>query len=64
MTDTPLVGYLRLKQVLAIFPVSASTWWRGVRVGRYPKPVRLGKNMTAWRVEDIRALVETTEAGQ
>lgn len=51
-------GYLRLPQILAIIPVSKSTWWAGVRSGRYPQPTRtLGERITAWRVEDIRALI-------
>jgi hypothetical protein len=35
-----------------------STWWRGAKDGRFPKPVKLGLKTTAWRVEDIRALIE------
>ncbi|MBK6376555.1 MAG: AlpA family phage regulatory protein [Xanthomonadales bacterium] len=55
----PETGYLRLPQILAIIPVSKSTWWAGVRTGRYPQPTRaLGERITAWRVEDIRALIE------
>ena len=42
-------------------PVSRSTWWAGVKTGRFPKPVKLGPRTTAWRVEDIRALVENSE---
>lgn len=66
----PETGYLRLRQIVgrparngqpaipAIIPVSRSTWWAGVKSGRYPQPVRtLGPNITAWRVEDIRALI-------
>jgi predicted DNA-binding transcriptional regulator AlpA len=41
----------------AIIPVCKSTWWAGVKSGRYPKPVKLGERCTAWRVEDIRALI-------
>jgi predicted DNA-binding transcriptional regulator AlpA len=66
----PATGYLRLPQIIgsrksnpptpAIIPVSKSTWWAGVRSGRYPKPTRaLGERITAWRVEDIRALIES-----
>lgn len=54
----PEIGYLRLPQVLSLIPVSKSTWWVGVRTGRYPQPVKLGPRITAWRVEDIRALIE------
>jgi len=54
----PEVGFIRLNRVLQVIPVSKSTWWQGVREGRYPKPVKLSANTTAWRAEDIRALVE------
>lgn len=40
-----------------LIPVSHATWWRGIKDGRFPKPVKLGTRVTAWRVEDIRALI-------
>lgn len=55
--DLPETGFLREKQVLRHFPVSRSSWWAGVREGRYPKPVRLGPRTTGWRAEDIRELI-------
>jgi predicted DNA-binding transcriptional regulator AlpA len=69
MHRLPETGYLRLPQIIgnakarpsipALIPVSKSTWWAGVKSGRYPQPVRtLGQRITAWRVEDIRALIE------
>lgn len=58
----PATGFLRLPQVLAMYPVSKSTWWKGVAEGRYPKPVKLGERATAWRVEDILALIESATA--
>ncbi|MEM9370126.1 MAG: AlpA family phage regulatory protein [Pseudomonadota bacterium] len=57
----PTTGFLRLTSILAPdgpIPVSRSTWWAGVKSGRYPKPVKLGPRITASRVEDIRALIE------
>jgi predicted DNA-binding transcriptional regulator AlpA len=54
----PKEGFVRLPAVLAIFPVGRSTWWAGVKSGRYPAPVKLSPRVTAWRVEDIRALVD------
>lgn len=73
MHKLPETGFLRLPQIIgnpkaqppipAIIPVSKSTWWEGVKSGRYPQPVRtLGLRITAWRVEDIRALVAKPEA--
>ena len=43
-------------------PVPRSTWWAGVRSGRYPRPVKLGPRITAWRIEDIRRLLARSEA--
>jgi prophage regulatory protein len=54
----PEQGYLRLPQILEIFPVSKSSWWKGVADGKYPASVKLGERTTAWRVEDIRKLIE------
>jgi predicted DNA-binding transcriptional regulator AlpA len=52
-------GFLRLPAILQIFPIGKSTWWQGVKDGRFPKPVKLGERTTAWRVEDIKALIES-----
>jgi prophage regulatory protein len=63
--ESPTTGFLRLPSVLAPrgpIPVSKSTWWAGVKAGRYPKPIKLGPRITAWRVEDIRALIEKPQA--
>lgn len=53
-------GFVRLPSILAPdgpMPVSRSTWWAGVREGRFPQPVKLGPRITAWKREDINALV-------
>lgn len=53
-------GFVRISAILAPhgpIPVGKSTWWAGVKNGRFPKPVKLGPKTTAWRVEDIRALI-------
>lgn len=54
----PEVGFLRLPQVLKVFPVGKSSWWAGVASGKYPKPVKLSERTSAWRVEDIRELID------
>lgn len=58
LLQLPETGFLRLSQVLAFIPVGKSTWWQGVKDGRYPRGHKLGPKCTAWRVEDIRALIE------
>jgi prophage regulatory protein len=63
----PETGFVGLRQIigdpksdppiLGPIPVGKSTWWDGVRTGRFPAPVRIGRR-TLWRVEDIRELIE------
>lgn len=59
-TRLPEAGFLRLPQILSVFPISRSAWWAGVKTGKYPQPVKLSERCTAWRVEDIRQLIEST----
>jgi prophage regulatory protein len=58
-TDLPKTGFIRLHTILKFYPVCAATWWRGVKKGRFPQPVKLGENTTAWRAEEILALIES-----
>ncbi len=53
----PEIGFVRMKEVLKIIPIGKSTWWQGVKDGRFPKPVKLGLRTTAWRAEDIHDLI-------
>lgn len=64
MTTLPETGFVRVKDVLRLIPVSRSTWWKRVKTGEYPQPVPLGSNTTAWRAEDIRALIAKIGAGR
>ena len=57
----PSHGLVRLNVILAPngpIPVSRSTWWAGVKSGRFPKPIKLGPRITAWRAEDIHRLID------
>ena len=61
MSDTNSIQpkrLLRINQVLALVPIGKSSWWEGCRTGRYPKPIKLAARTTAWRAEDIAALVQ------
>ena len=65
----PETGYLRLNQIVGnskvdppippIIPISKASWWAGVKEGRFPTPGKLGPRTTAWRIEDIRRLIES-----
>lgn len=57
MKSLPTEGFVRLKQILEVFPIGKSSWWQGVKDGKYPQPIKLGPRTTAWRVEDIRKLI-------
>jgi predicted DNA-binding transcriptional regulator AlpA len=49
---------LRLAQVLELIPVSRSAWWAGCKSGRYPKPIKLGPRTTAWKMADLRPVLD------
>jgi prophage regulatory protein len=69
MHNLPSTGFLRLPQIIgdkkanppipAIIPVSKSSFWAGVKSGRFPQPVKIGSRCTAWKVEQIRAYIES-----
>jgi hypothetical protein len=63
----PQTGFLRIhhivgdakKGIIGVYPVSRSSWYEGIKAGKYPQAVHLGGGRSvAWRVEDIRALLE------
>ena len=64
-------SYLRLKDIVgskkegvpAIIPVSKTTWWEGVKSGRYPQSVKLSERCTAWKASDIMELLKVMEKG-
>ena len=57
--------YLRLKDVLKRFPVSQSTWYAGMKTGRFPKGTRLGLRTVAWLESDIDELIaKSRQAGR
>jgi prophage regulatory protein len=74
MQEKMPAGYLRLRQIIgckkakppipALIPVCSTTWWNGVKAGKYPAPVKLSARTTAWTVESIKALMERIEAAQ
>lgn len=54
----PETGFIRLVEILEYIPVGKTTWWQRVKDGVYPKPIKLGPRSTAWKIEDIRELIE------
>lgn len=69
MEKLPSGGFLRLAQILGdskanppitpLIPVRKSTWWAGVKTGRFPAPIKIGPRISAWKAEDIRRLIDS-----
>jgi predicted DNA-binding transcriptional regulator AlpA len=38
--------------------INPSTLYRGIRVGRYPKPIRVGPNSSRWLLSECRAALQ------
>lgn len=58
--SAPESCFLREAQLVPhMIPVSPATLWRWVREGAFPKPVRLSSRVTAWRVEDVQAWMQS-----
>jgi predicted DNA-binding transcriptional regulator AlpA len=47
-----------------ISPIHRSTLWRGVKSGRYPKPIKVGLGTNRWRASELIAVVERAAAAR
>jgi prophage regulatory protein len=54
----PETGFVRLAQVLEVIPIGKTCWYEGIKSGRYPKSVKLSARCTAWKAEEIHALIK------
>jgi predicted DNA-binding transcriptional regulator AlpA len=63
--ELPPTGFLRASQIIgnrkkgipALIPICKSSWFAGVKQGKFPKGVLLGPHTRAWTVESIRAVM-------
>ena len=56
-TLLPQEGFVRLPVVLKVIGVGKTTWWCGIKEGKFPKPAMIGTRTARWHVDDIRALI-------
>jgi prophage regulatory protein len=59
--NTEIIKYtalIKLPDVLLLYPVSRSSWYQGIKAGKYPPPVKIGPRSSAWRLSDINKLIE------
>jgi predicted DNA-binding transcriptional regulator AlpA len=54
----PETGFVRLSQIMEVIPLGKTSWWAGVKSGRFPKPIKLSERCTAWKAEDIHGLIK------
>jgi prophage regulatory protein len=52
----PDTAFVRANSLFAagLLPFSRATLWRLAKAGRFPKPVKLSDNITAWNVGAVR----------
>ena len=50
--DSPQ-SFIRPKNLLPLLGFSNATLWRKVKAGTFPQPIKLGKNITAWRMNEV-----------
>jgi predicted DNA-binding transcriptional regulator AlpA len=55
--ESQLVQNPRRPEFPALLPFSSATLWRKVAAGTFPKPIKLSKRITAWRVADVRLFI-------
>jgi prophage regulatory protein len=55
---------IKLPDVLQLYPVSRSSWYEGIKLGKYPPPIKIGPRSSAWRLSDINKLIEDVGAGK
>ncbi|MBL8500470.1 MULTISPECIES: helix-turn-helix transcriptional regulator [Nitrosomonas] len=61
--DINPAGFSREKVILQLIPLSHSTLWNHVKNGKFPKPVKLSENVTAWRNQDVIAWITEKSGG-
>jgi len=60
LENMPSTGLMRENQILQFIPISRSSWWTGVKDGRFPQPIKpkLSPRVTCWRAADIKKIVD------
>lgn len=56
----PDSSMLNIKEVLAVVRISRSSWYAGIKDGKYPAPVHIGPASPRWKLGDVRKVTEGT----
>ena len=52
-TTNPDLLFINVAQVAERYGISVDTVWRWSRSGDFPRPVKIGPNVTRWRMSDL-----------
>ena len=55
--------FLKVRRLAEMLDISTRTLYRKVARGEFPKPVRIGKGTTRWRLRDIEAYLVRAQKG-
>jgi prophage regulatory protein len=47
----------RRKGIEPLVSVSKSYWWKGVRTGQFPAPIKLSPRVSVWRYSEIQDFI-------
>jgi prophage regulatory protein len=62
-TTPNLTGFIRQKKLLQEYvPFSAATLWRLIKVGRFPRPMKIASHITVWRTSEILVWLQDPES--
>lgn len=53
----------RKRKIKGVLPMGRTSWYKGIKDGIYPAPVKLSERSVAWKSEDIEALLARLSAG-
>lgn len=59
LQPSPPPQFLRVKQVAAMFGIGVATWWRWVKDGLAPAPIKIGPGSTVWKLSDLMSYAES-----
>ena len=60
---SPAMGFVRQADLVpGMVPFSPASLWRKVKSGEFPQPVKLSARVTAWRLEDVHAWMQSGTA--
>ena len=63
MKSSEEIGFWDISKILVLIPISKSSWWAGVKSGKYPKAIKHG-GRTFWSAQSILELLESIERGE